>query len=339
MTAARQPVLVIGDACVDLLIRLPDRGGDPPDTPDPMLSRGGTGANTAVALARLNVPAAFMGTVGDDGYGRFVRRDLVTEGIDTTSLIVQHNTPTAVVLVIVDRHGERTLVGWPRRGAAHTALRPLQVSERVIERASWVHTTGMCLVEPPSRNAVLRGMALARTARIPVSLDLNLRGGIVRGALPGDVAETFWAAIALADYVLGSLNDEFAYLSSEGSGSADETVRLVADGKRVVIARAGAASATVISAGRRETVPAFQVPVVNTVGAGDAFNAGFIAARLAGRTSAEAARWGNAVAALKISRPSGGGVPAQSEVEAFLREGRARASSPRHPFPEHGAPP
>jgi len=68
------------------------------------------------------------------------------------------------------------------------------------------------------------------------------------------------------------------------------------------------------------SVPAFPVEIVDTVGAGDAFNAGFICARQAGRSVAEAMRWGNAVAALKVSRAGARSAPRLEEVESFLRD-------------------
>lgn len=104
-------VLVIGDACVDLIVRLPKQNGGGADKPAPVLSGGGTGANSAVALARLNIPAALMGAIGDDGYGRFVMRDLAAEGVETAHLTTQREAFTAVVLAIIDRQGERTVFG------------------------------------------------------------------------------------------------------------------------------------------------------------------------------------------------------------------------------------
>ena len=324
-------MLVIGDACVDLIVRLPERGDGGTYRPEPVLSNGGTGANTAIALARLNVPTALLGAIGDDGYGRFIARDLAREGVETTHVTVQREACTAVILAIIDRDGERTLFGWPRRGAAHTALKPQQVDAHVIMPASWVHTTGMCLVEQPVRAAVLRGMTLARAASIPVSLDLNLRGGVVDGALPREFADALWSAIALADYVFGSVQDEIVYLTADGA--VEDMLGVLAGGGRTVIARSGAAGAVIVSADGREAIPAFRVPVVDTLGAGDAFNAGFIAARLDGKSNREAARWGNAVAAQKIAR-GGHGAPSRADVEALLQGTIACGVSPRH-VPRH----
>ncbi len=96
--------------------------------------------------------------------------------------------------------------------------------------------------------------------------------------------------------------------------------RALSDGQRLVVARLGADGA--LAAGPLSEgichVPTIPTPVVDTLGAGDAFDAGFIAARLAGRDTREALRWGNATAALKITRPGARGTPSREELERML---------------------
>jgi sugar/nucleoside kinase (ribokinase family) len=160
-------------------------------------------------------------------------------------------------------------------------------------------------------------MALARAAAIPVSIDLNLRAGIVDGTLSPEYARALWDAVTLADYVFGSVQDEMTLLAPAASEA--EALRLLAGDERTVIARSGA-GATIVSAGRGTTVPAFRVPVVDTLGAGDVFNAGFIAARIEGKPCAEAACWGNAAAALKIGRRGARGAPSRAELDTLLEQ-------------------
>ena len=317
MSSIEEPVLVIGDACVDLMVQVPKKSGSDRQHPPPELHGGGTGANTAVALARLNVATTFMGTIGDDSYGRFARSTLEAEGIGTSYVITDHHAYTALVLALIDPQGERSLFGWPRRGAAHTQLAPEQIKSEIIQQMAWVHTTGMCLVEPPSREAVLRGLELARTANIPVSIDINLRLGFEDGQLPERFVETIRQAVSLANYVFGSGMDEIVYLVPTDSFEA--AARLLAEDQRTVIVRLGSEGALAVRAGLDAVIsPAFPVEVVDTLGAGDAFNAGFIAAHIEGKPLEEALRWGNAVAALKIGRPGARSVPYRSEVENFL---------------------
>lgn len=125
-------------------------------------------------------------------------------------------------------------------------------------------------------------------------------------------------AIALSDFVLGSATDEIPYLAS--AAAPEESARQLAGEGCIVISRLGAAGVMAVSGSQVISVPAFPASVIaDTVGAGDAFNAGFIAACLAGHPLEEALRWGNAVAALKLGRPGARGVPYRSEVEVLLQ--------------------
>jgi sugar/nucleoside kinase (ribokinase family) len=313
VSAPPAPVVVIGDANVDLLVRLP-RPGEPPA--EPTLTLGGTGANAAVALRRLGAPAVLVGAIGDDGYGRFARRRLDEAGVGTAHLAADPEAVTMLVLALVDPRGERTLLGWPRRGAAQARLTSAHLPTDLIAGAAWAHTTGICLVESPGREAVLRGLALARAAGVPTSFDLNLRLGLEDGRLPPAFRDAVERAIALADVVLGSAADELPLLRP---GPPAEAARALAGGERAVVARLGADGALAAIGGAIVAAPAYPVRVASTVGAGDAFNAGYIAAAVAGHAPAEALRWGNAVAALAISRADRHRGADRAEVAALLR--------------------
>ena len=299
-----KPVLVVGDACVDLSVRLPARSGNREQPPPPELALGGTAANTAVALARLGVATALGGAVGDDGYGRFTRAELAAAGVGADHLVVHPEAFTAMVLAIVDTAGERTLYAWPRRGAAHSQLRPEAIDETVIAGAAWLHTGGMCLVEPQTRDAVLRAMALAGAAGVPVSFDLNLRIGFRDGRFEPGFLDTIEQAIGLADHVLGSAEDELAHLGASWEHAARRIASAATSpGRptRTVVARLGAEGVRAFTRDGVVAAPAVAVPVVSTLGAGDAFDAGYVAALVEGQPLAEALRRGNATAARKIA--------------------------------------
>lgn len=315
---SQKPTLILGDACVDLVVQIPEKSGNSQQHRSPELHGGGTGANTAVALARLGVPTAFMGTVGDDGFGRFAIGTLAAEGIDISRVATRPEAFTVQTLALIDPDGERTLFGWPRRGGAHIYIEPASISPELIEPLAWLHTTGMCLVESPSREAVLRAMALAQAAGIPVSFDINLRLGFEDRHLPESFLETIRQAMARSDYIFGSALDEIVHLAP--GLSYEEGARLLAGSERTMIVRLGAEGVLAMSAaGETFRVPAFPVQVVDTIGAGDVFNAGFIAACLAGQPLPEAVTWGNAAAALKIGRPGARSSPTRAEVKTFLQ--------------------
>src|SRR5512133_2019460 len=157
------PVIVLGDANVDLLIRLPGNEGEGRHAP-PQLFGGGSAANTAVALARLGVPVAFAGAVGQDAYGHQVCQDLEHEHIDTQGLRLVPEAFTLMAMAVIDAQGERRIFVWPPTGAAHIYYPVEDLDIDRLTRAAWLHTSGICLRYPPICETVLEAMRLARQA-------------------------------------------------------------------------------------------------------------------------------------------------------------------------------
>ena len=104
-------VLVLGDANVALVIPLSDRFPGAPIPRDSALELhgGGTAANVAVALARLGVKTSFIGTIGDDGYGRWVINDFRHEGVDTGETYLVQDAFTSMVMALIYPDGERSI--------------------------------------------------------------------------------------------------------------------------------------------------------------------------------------------------------------------------------------
>jgi len=318
-----RPVIVLGDLNVDLTLELPDRDAPAPErvVREPRLTGGGTAGNTAAALARLGVPVEFCGSVGDDTFGRWLADDLRASGVGTRGLVITRDAATCQVIAMVEPDGERYLVVWPTDGGALTRLSPSDLDAGLIAGAAWLHTTGMCLRAAPVASAVLAGMRAARAAGVPVSLDLNLRVELwgISPAVLAVVSE----AVSLADVVLGSGAEELVPLARASGFAADEVeaaARALAGDARTVVARLGSAGALAV-AGAGSVIHADGHPAElrNPVGAGDAFNGGFIAARVAGLSLLDALRWGNAVGALKVARDGGArDQPTRDEVLALL---------------------
>jgi fructokinase/2-dehydro-3-deoxygluconokinase len=344
-------VLVLGDANVDLVLHVPPRRPDGRrDVREPIVAAGGTAANTARALAGLGVSAAFAGAVGDDAFGRLAVAELVGAGVDTGAVTVTREAATCQVIAMVEPDGERSLVVWPPDGGALRWLRPLDVPASLLDGAAWLHTTGMCLRDQPVRDTVLAAMGAARVRGVPVSIDLNLR--VELWGLDPERRAATERAIELADVVLGSGPEELVPLaaalgrreaSAAGRGapggrheavSADtaadaelatapdaitSAARRLAANARTVVARLGPEGALACGPdGAIVASPGFGVDVRNVIGAGDAFNAGFVAAMVDGRGLAAALRWGNAAAACHVGREPGAPMPTRTELMALL---------------------
>ena len=301
-------VVVLGDSNVDILVRLPDR--NQPIITDhkyapPELHGGGTAANVAVSLARLGVPVSFMGSVGADNYGHWVEEDFKREGIEISGLQMVEDAFTVMVMALIEPNGERIIYVWPPTGGAHNHFTLNEIDLSSWPSAKWLHTTGICLRGKPVRETVLAAMVEARKLGWEVSLDLNLR--TESWGLNPETQEIFERAIGLSDVVFGNAEEEILPLSKKRS--LESAVKGLCENKRVIIARQGSEGALICTPDGLFHSPALQVKVVDTLGAGDAFNAGFIAAQITGADVAEASKRGNETAALKIQYSGARGLP------------------------------
>jgi sugar/nucleoside kinase (ribokinase family) len=304
---------VIGDANVDLEIRLPTGGVAPHANPDPRLFGGGSAANTAAALARLGEPCSFVGTVGDDSYGRFAVQSLADAGVDTRWISTAHDQPTVMVVTVLTPDANRLIYVWPPRGGAHAELRSDRTTE-ALDGAAWLHVSGICLRASPARETILDAMKQAQSNGVTVSLDLNLR--IENWGWEQDFRETIMTAVDRADVIMGDATEEIIPLSV--SQDPIEAATQLAGDQRTVVARMGAKGAIACSNQSIVEAPGYEVDVVDTVGAGDAFNAGFITAYVRQTDTARALQWGNAVGAITVSQPGARATPVLQDVTDFL---------------------
>lgn len=313
-------VIVVGDANVDIIVPYPrflNKERTLVDYPEPSLLGGGTSANTAVALARLGVGTSLIGTVGDDQYGRYIQDDLQKEGVDISDMIVEPELNTVGVFAFIDENGERYLWGWPRVDQSFKVLDADKVPFQKIQKADWVHSSGMCLAyDTSARETVIRIFKESFQAGVPTSFDLNLR--VDEGILDPEYEKAVREIIQYTTYLLGSGTDEFAYLGRDRDWR--ENARSFVSENRVVIVRNGGDGSYGFSLEEETEVPAFQVTVEDTVGAGDVYNAGFINAVLEGRNLRECLAAGNAVSGYTVERKGARTCPNMEQLQKFLEK-------------------
>ena len=301
----------------------------------------GAEANVAVGLARLGHEVAYIGRVGADGFGDTIARRLRGEGVDTTHLSADPDAPTALMF------RERRILGpaqvvYARRGSAGSRVDRADVGRAadagIFDGIRWLHVTGITpALSAEAREATEAAMRLARAHEATVSLDLNLRRRLWSD---DEAAPVLRGLAALADLVLGS-PDELAVLEERRSevaggtgdaGAADRAADLaraaLALGPSIVVAKLGAGGSLAVARDdpeRTVAAPAVPLPVVvDPVGAGDAFCAGFIAARLEGEDLAAALKAGNACgAAAAATLGDQTGLPSRAELAALLDAGPA----------------
>ncbi|GAA2356838.1 sugar kinase [Streptomyces cuspidosporus] len=273
----------------------------------------GAESNVAMGLARLGHPARWLGRVGADPAGRAVLRELRAEGVDVAHAGVDEQAPTG--LLLRDSHPHRAIdVQYYRSGSAGSRLAPEHIPAEAVAGARLVHISGITpMLSPTAAAATDRLIELARAAGAEVSFDPNVRRKLGGAA---QWAHTAGRLLREADLVLAG-EDELELLTAR---SADEAAAELLDGRAhtVVIKRADR-SATALTAGGRWDQPPYPVPVTDPVGAGDAFAAGYLSARLRGLSESRALAEAACVAALVVqSATDTDGLPSADGRERAL---------------------
>lgn len=272
-------VLCVGEP---LVVFSPPPGESLDDSATMLVSVGGAEANVAVHLARLGIAVRFAGRVGDDPFGARVRSTLTAQGVDVDALETDADRPTGFYAKQPTNNG--TVAHYYRRGSATSGWD--HIDERAFTDASWVHVTGILASLAPGCLALVRDL-LARD--IPASFDVNYRPALWEDA---DGAVTLLELASQAATVFVGLDEANALW---GCATADD-VRALLSRVELVVKDAGG-PAVAFAGETRIEVAALPVAVVEPVGAGDAFAAGYLAVRHSGGDIARALRTGHAVAA------------------------------------------
>lgn len=276
------------------------------------LSVAGAESNVAIALARLGHAVEWIGRIGDDELGQLVLRTLRAEGVDLSGSVVDATAPTGV-LFLERRIADITRVSYYRAGSAGSRIRAGDVLPHLNAGAGHLHVTGItAALGAAAADAVAASVAAARDGGVPVSLDVNFRSRLWSEATARSVLRPLLPAVEL---VFAS-EDEVLLLSPEPDADADTAARrLVDEGVPTVVLKHGAAGASLYSAAGKISAPARVVPVVDLVGAGDAFVAGFLSARLDGLEPALCLDRGVVLGAFAVSRAGDWeGLPTRSEL-------------------------
>lgn len=244
----------------------------------------GAEANVAVGISRLSHGAAFIGRVGRDGFGTAILRRLRGEGVDIRALTVDPVAPTGLMI------RERRALGpadalYLRHASAGSRLEPRDVDAAEaagsFAGARWLHVTGITpALSPTCRSAVERAVGRANELGMTVSLDVNLRRKLWSDAHAALVLRELARS---ADVVIGS-HDELAVLAdaSHDVSPVDVAGAILKLGASIAVVKLGPEGALAHRAGETPVCrPGLEVPIVlDAVGAGDAFTAGFIVAIL-----------------------------------------------------------
>ncbi|MBX0323206.1 carbohydrate kinase [Halomicroarcula sp. F13] len=308
-------VLVAGDTLVDFV---PERPGPPGDAGGYRPKFGGSGANVALALDRIGVPPLFWTRLATDDFGAFLRSHLDDSAIPDSFVVTDPEARTTLAVVTHDADGDRSFTFY-REGGADTRFQTGTVPDETLDAVSWVHTTGVTESVEPSRSATLELQQRA-SEHCTVSLDPNWRPemweshhefrAVVRGSLEAvDVVKATPEDLAAA----GFEHDDPERLARAVTDYGPHTVVLTMGDAGALCY--GTDASPVQGVARH---PGYDVDVVDTTGAGDAFLAAFIAALTNGvRDADDALSLANAAGA--VATTQAGAVSALTGFEQIRR--------------------
>lgn len=289
---ARKParVLCIGETMVAFS---PVTGGLETSSTTQMFVAGAE-ANVAVGLAHLGHEVEWFGRVGDDPFGVRIRSSLEARGVAAARIAVDPARPTGIYFK--DRFGSRSTVYYYRAGSAASALGVMDVHPLALADRELVHVSGITPALSPSADAFV-GAILAEAGRRAVSFDVNYRAKL----WPVDVAAPRILELARQARIVLAGRDEAEMLW--GTGTPDEIRALFPDTERVVVKDAHV-GATEFHGDTVTFVAAPLVEVVEPIGAGDAFAAGYLGSLLRGESGESALRMGHVMAAQTLRNVS-----------------------------------
>jgi ribokinase len=294
---APRPVVVVGDLMVDVVARMAAPLAVGSDTAARVRTRpGGAGANVAAWLAVAGAPVTLVARAGDDEAARGAVARLRGHGV-TPAVAADPSLPTGTCVVLVAPGGERSML--PDAGA-NAALAPDDLPAGAFGPGAHLHLTGYPLLrEGPPREAALEALRRARAAGMTVSLDPSSAAPLAAFG-----PERFLALAGRVDVLLPNRDEA---LTLAGAADPQTAARALCAHAREVVVTLGAEGALWTDGDTTAAAAAATTgAVADTTGAGDAFTAGFLAARLGGAAPRDALAAANALAARAIGVASGG---------------------------------
>ena len=296
---------------------------------------GGSPTNIACGTARLGLKSALISRVGDEHMGRFIREQLVREGVNVDGVITDPERLTALVILGIRDEEQFPLIFY-RENCADMALCEDDIDEAFIASARSVLATGTHLSNVKTEAAVIKALELARKHGAQTALDIDYRPNLWGVAGHGDGESRFVESAAVTAKLQKSLHffdlivgTEEEFHIAGGSTNTIEALRAVRKlSNATLVCKRGAAGAVAFegdipdSLDEGQTGPGFPIEVFNVLGAGDGFFSGLMKGWLDGEDWPTALKYANACGAFAVSRhgctPA---YPSLEELEFFFERG------------------
>jgi 5-dehydro-2-deoxygluconokinase len=296
---------------------------------------GGSPTNIAAGAARLGLKSALITRVGAEHMGRFIREQLVREGVDVRGVVTDPERLTALVLLGIRDENQFPLIFY-RENCADMALCEDDIDPAFVAEARCVTVTGTHLSHARTEAAVMKALKLARENGAQTALDIDYRPNLWGVAGHGDGESRFVESAKVTQKLQGTLHFFDLIVGTEeefhiAGGSTDtlEALRAVRKvSKAALVCKRGPMGASVFegeipdSLDKGQTGPGFPIEVFNVLGAGDGFMAGLLKGWLTGEDWPTTLKFANACGAFAVSRhgctPA---YPSWEELQYFFKTG------------------
>jgi 2-dehydro-3-deoxygluconokinase len=310
VTGGPPQVLAVGET---MMLAVPPTSGRLRHAASVLLKIGGAESNVAIALARLGVPSAWAGLLGDDEPGELVLGRIRAEGVDTSA--VRRVPGRSTGLYFREEVAGQVRVYYYRGGSAASTMSPGWLDLDSLDGVSYLHLSGITpALSDECAEFVVWTAQEARRRGVRVSFDVNYRSRLWD---PAAAARTIESVLPHVDLLFVSAEEADALWGweDESAGAA----ALSDAGPSEVVLKHGKDGSTLWSGSERHDAEPFPVREVDPIGAGDAFAAGYLAAALRGDDPAQRLRVANGMGALCVSMLGDyEGLPSAEELTAFL---------------------
>ena len=315
-------ILTVGEILIDLTQSGISENGIPIYSANP----GGAPANVAVVASRLGASAAFIGKVGNDAYGGFLRETLEKNNVNTDGVVVDNSANTTLAVVSVNENGERGFAFY-RKNSADTLLSENEITDRQLSNTHILHFGSVSLTDEPSRTATLSAVRRARALGATITYDPNYRASLWNSE--AQAVEQMKKPLPLVD-ILKVSDEEIPLIC--GTDNIEEAANQLCEQYdiKLVLVTLGAKGAYYRFKDMGGVAEGVKVTVADTNGAGDTFFGAFLSrlahmkkynpSELSKEDIKQALAFANRAAAITTSRS--GAIPAMptlDEVELVYR--------------------
>ena len=273
---------------------------------------GGAPANVLVCASRLHAHTAFLGKVGKDMHGDFLRNVLEKEQVATQGLISDKDYFTTLAFVSISDDGERRF-SFARKPGADTQIQKQELDLDILQHCHVFHVGSLSLTDEPSRSTTFYAIEQAKTNGAIISYDPNYRASLWENET---IAKAHMRSL-IPDVDIMKLSDEETALLTDFDDPQQAAIALYQQGVKIVVVTLGSSGAYVYCKDGGQYVPGFTTKAIDTTGAGDSFWGGFLyqicqckkaPIDFHSQELCDFARFGNAVASLCVENK--GAIPA-----------------------------